>query len=353
MDHQSPFDACRVGDNYSLTDHILSSDRLAYINGTAVELLTVSDDLPRVLHRDLPFRGSRGRLGLNVSCPLAWTPDGNTLFHSHDQLVSIDTETGGSSPITAFSTETRGSVRWQLKCFPDGRSLIFLKGPGLLSKRSGPLRVCTVPCRGGRVRPLVGAIVPKSSLRAFETCWRRDLIVAKFEQPTGSSLWSVRLNGDAREKVYESKDIGAFSINKAGTAIAFEHGLGIVVLDSSRGTTRELVASGRLPSWSPDGLAVAYMVNDAELSIVDVATRRRQSVITLQGDIEAGLGSYAQRPVWSDDGRKLWFTVTALIGPPGDWRHRISRRVGIVDFNTNKILMRSGYWNGVAWAPKC
>ena len=47
-------------------------------------------------------------------CPLAWNPDGRTLYHAAEQLYAIDIERGGQRPLTRFPPEEHHSIFWNL-----------------------------------------------------------------------------------------------------------------------------------------------------------------------------------------------------------------------------------------------
>src|SRR5690606_29576315 len=62
----------------------------------------------------------------HVACPLAWSPDGRTVFHAHEQLVAIDVRSRKVRELTSFRDGDRFAIQWQLHCSPDGSTLLFL-----------------------------------------------------------------------------------------------------------------------------------------------------------------------------------------------------------------------------------
>jgi len=336
---------------FPLADRLQRQDRLAYMVRSSIELRTLSDSTPRVVFSDKPFEAANQHRGLSVSCPLAWTPDGTTLFHSHDQILAIDVMTGQARAVTRFPEGEFGSVRWQLRTYPDGRSLLFLCGPGLLSGRARPLRICTVPTAGGVVQDLF-AFPDESniSLCSFDVCWSEGFLIALADGPAGSSLWRVDLNNGNHRLLYESDDIRNVSIEPSGDRVLFEHRGGIDVSDTATGAVRELVSAGRFPSWSPDGTMIAYMAGDAEVSLVSDGGSGLPSVISVE-KATGSSGSFAQQPLWSRDGQLLWFSVT---GNPEEARsggRGNGHFVGVADFGNATMWLADGYWSGVAWAP--
>jgi hypothetical protein len=130
-------------------------------------------------------------------------------------------------------------------------------------------------------------------------------------------------------------------------------------------------------SLSPDGAEVAFVREDHAIWLHRFGTRRARCLLAARrGGDPRWWGSYAVAPLWSPDGRLLWFSSTSAkrtrVPDAGllaklekmfpddrtslerniefahwDFRHR----VGIVDVETKSVWMEEGHWHDVAWAP--
>ena len=153
------------------------------------------EDVEKIIVRDFPS-GERREIATpktawRSSCPLAWGPDGRTLFQSFQgQVDAIDIETGTRRTLTAFPGGVkRSSVLWQLHCSPDGRRLLFLHNEQ--RRRKGKFRIFSAATEGTDVHE----VCAMESLWNFACSWEHNVLLVSVagHQP---SLWHMDLKGE-------------------------------------------------------------------------------------------------------------------------------------------------------------
>jgi hypothetical protein len=150
---------------FAFADSVAGSRRIAYTDEMKVVVSLPDGREWRELFRDEQRQ---------VSCPLAWSPDGRTLYHAYDQIYAIDAVTGVARAVTEFAESERFSVVWFLTCSPDGRRLLFLR-QSPAKERVALLSLWEVPTDGSGLR-MVAEAPPGSRLQAVDVQWPCDLL---------------------------------------------------------------------------------------------------------------------------------------------------------------------------------
>jgi Tol biopolymer transport system component len=376
-----------LADGFAFADRLNTRRRIAYVDhvGSAHRVCVACAD-----------GSQRGEVfddgDSHLACPLAWSPDGRTLYHSHDQIYAIDVASATARTVTHFPENELFGVYWHLKCSPDNQTLIFRHNPSphhnpLTSYKVLPSRVCAATTSDGNVRILLEDI-PDRRLWQFDCHWQQNLIVAvMIAKHPASELWRFDLDGKKPVLIATMPQVPDWPvISPDGTELAYSNRSGIYTLSIADRGSDQVASFGTSQAWSPDGKRIALMKGDYELWLADLTDGRQQRAVWVEGrDVSTAerKGSYACSPVWSSDGRFLWFRLTRTIRltEPNDpdyvkrmqtaalleipesrreamrknsiesayWDH--THQVGVVDFVESKVCLVDGYWRGVAWSP--
>jgi hypothetical protein len=363
---------------FAFADSLASSRRIAYTDEMKIVV-----SLPDGRERRELFRDEKGRAG----GPLTWSPDGRTLYHAYDQIYAIDAVTGVARAVTEFAEEEQFGVLWFSSCSPDGRMLLFLQsidvGPSEWAHR-----LCALDLAEGRVRVLLDP-GRERKLWCADVSWARHLVAAVLIAPEGrrQELWALDpRTGAATRATPMPAPAGYIALSPRGKALAFADGGGVGLVSMDSGKHRWLTDFGWMPAWSPDGRAIAFLNDQCELWVLRRGRPQPQRLARFTGEnppLEEVHGSWAQPPVWSTDGRLLWFTLTQprlrpaaeaarlqeqfreseLKDIPEDQREDARRdlrehlrwdfqhHVGAMDFVGSRVWTTHGYWDHVAWSP--
>jgi Tol biopolymer transport system component len=223
--------------------------------------------------------------GRTLNCPLAWSPDGRTLYHAHDnQIQALDIEAGHK--VAEWSI---GPTVWFLDC---------CEATGRLA--------CNV-----QSTPTASLVLLDPSTGSTNSLYTSEYFSIKGSWRAGRVvIWQ---NGMLREVLLSSgaaRDLfrgpGDFDLSPDGLRLALaDTGLTITTLS---GRVCEYVAdAGGHPSWSPNGTQVAFMNDENEFWLGS------ERIAWMPGDAVGLLerrGSYASAPIWSTDGRFLFVQLT-------------------------------------------
>jgi hypothetical protein len=102
--------------DFAMADAINAPHHFAYKFAFEVLFRSVSSAETKSLFRDTECQ---------LNTPLAWSPDGSTLYHAYDQIYAVNPLTGSTNAVTAFPEQF--SVNHHLYCSPDGQRLVFLR----------------------------------------------------------------------------------------------------------------------------------------------------------------------------------------------------------------------------------
>ena len=365
-----------LADGFTLTDQLNTSHRLAFKDDFQVYIARADGRERR------PVFSERKR---STACPLAWSRDGRTLYEAHDQIYAVDVATGDAPAITAFPEEQHFSVTWNLSLSPDGRTLFFRQ---TLRERERPdwrARLCTISTDGTGFR-VVQDHPPDGHLWFADVHWESRRVVVAITQKGGGDYWLTDLDGGDLSLLCEAPSSTQPSLSPDGSAFVCSGDQGLYLFSVPDGKPRKLSRAGNSPAWSPDGRRIAFMNEDYELWLLEPESGNLSKIAWMAGrNIRNGRrgGSYATEPVWSPDGRLLWFrlTKTHRLRKPRDpdavekfkastlyqgiseeqreaacRRHmeqqywHFSHKYGVVDFSEHKVWLTEGHCRDVAWS---
>jgi len=311
-----------------------------------------------------------------LSCPLLFSADGKTLYHSHSQIYAIDVTTGSINNLTSFIEREQFSVIWFLKYCPTNRRLLFSQSLWNDFDKQGVRRICSISVEGNDLSILLESH-KDSRIWQADYEWKNDLlIVSMIARQTGSELWVLKPGRPDRLQTYPLPEyVDGVELSPDGHTVAlFAYSKGMYLLNIDSGELTRLNEFGLNPAWSPDCSKIAFMKDDHELCLLHLSDMSSQrlvwfekgnSLMTRMGD------SYAQKPAWSADGRFLWFALTRRQGSIDHARNsaddlaertkkimrsanlklHLSHKVGIVDFIDRRIWITDGHWTDLTWSP--
>ena len=155
----------------------------------------------------------------------------------------------------------------------------------------------------------------------------------------GTGIWTVGIDGQGLRRLTRGRD-GTPTWSPDGLELAFDRKRGerskIIRIRADRTGQHRIAMNASGPVWSPDGLTIAFIRNgDAWLMSPDGGSQRRLAGVRGPHDV----GDLA----WSPDGRYLAFYVSCcresgiyVIGADGTGRRRLS-------YGTEQL--------GIAWGP--
>jgi Tol biopolymer transport system component len=299
-----------------------------------------------------------------LNCPLVFSPDGRTLYHSNDQIVAIDLRSKRVRRVTNFKGSDRYGVFWHLFVSPDGEKLYFKHDTRTRRVGIKRSRICSIRSDGTDFRVI---FVPPAETQLWHfSCDFDDetisaLVYDRSEQPPRQRRFALHLDGSnvRSQTIFASKE------------------------NASPEQGRYLADPMREPSRgvSPDGSAVAFLSEDRDLCIRKLGGAAVFRIVVRKDDPVRPPSTLAWDPTWSSDGRFLWFSlVDGTRGSRARYRFtaqqlnymkvqdgysdehiaerieraywRIEHHVGIIDWIAGTVAMSKGTWTHVAWAPE-
>lgn len=378
----------KFDDSLSRVQTLKTNRKLAYIKDMRVYIRDPGREPREIFHDERSCS----------SCPLAWHPDGKTIYHSYGQIYAIDVESAEHTCVTNFSGRGYG-VYWTLDYLLGGR-LLFFKLVKVHNSRP-TFQVCEIKTDGSQFRVLLerrwvdGTYVGR--VRAVQE--QELFVVSTTHEERGHEFWSMDITDEALSCVASVPwQVSDFAPSPDGTKLAYHidrwdstYGSdGLVLVSIATGNTQTLLDFGLYPSWSPDGKTIAFMNGHYELWTIDVASRETRRWVWVDGrhfSMASPAGGYTMSPVWSPDGRYLCFSLTKVrrlrkLREPAATEHiefvrqelasmgtdeetskrvlegtkrrlywKLAHMVGIIDFEARTLWTEKDYWREVAWSP--
>ena len=282
-----------------------------------------------------------------------WAPAGGTLYYMSDRsgaenIWRVPLDGGSEAAVTTF---TDGRVLWP-SLSANGRLLAFERDFGIwtLDPASGRVAALAIELQGAIRGPLSRrenlsggfsqiALSPdgrKLALIAHGDVFATDAAkggIARRITRTAAAEYDMTWAPDSRRLVYGSERDG--------------HGQ-LYMYDFVSGRETALVSDGgedTAPRFSPDGKQLAFLRNDRELCVLDMASGKLRSLVRAAIDLPRPLDSN-QPFAWSPDGR--WIAYLS-------WGQRMFRNVQAVAVADGRQLSLSSLANtdadNVLWNP--
>jgi hypothetical protein len=378
---------------FEFSDHLASPYRLAYRHirrSCATISITQVDgsaqgELP-LPPKEHPLRRS-----------LCFSPDGSVLYRHDERLYVHDLAAHTVRALPAIPQEPLFDWVQLCEVSPDNRFLLCTQTamPRFVRGRSGPatsFRLCRVDANGDGFRILYEDL-PDYYLFQIACCWQREfaLLLCHGQSPATrrGELYRLDLNTGSLESIgYPPQWVGTLIVYPTGERVALSTCDGKIWLGalSELGIRQaRIIAGGTAPTWSPDGASLAFMNDQHCLAIWDFQTEQSRELVWFEPpyltEAQRGGMSCAVTPVWSPDGRMLWFALTQTVplrfprrlsgiaalayrriypffhnlNPRrtsyyAAYRHQAHRHcTGIVDLHTKRVRITEGFEYGVTW----
>jgi hypothetical protein len=367
-------DSYELGPGFSWTNHVRGRGRLAYEDGGKVVVRDFPSDERREIDSEAAWRSA---------CPLAWSPDGRTLFQSfRGQVDAIDVGTGARRTLTAFREDPEQSgVHWQLHCSPDGKRLLFLHSQPIEGKCTS--RICSATTEGSEVRE----VCAMGSLWNFACSWDHDVLLVSVAGPQ-PSLWRMDLDGGGPSCVLDGSLVSELQVAPDGEHAIYHLQSGVFSLELKTGKASRIVEHGKVPALSPEGRTLAFQRGEHDLYVQPIGGKAELVLAARENDETWRPFGWQTKPLWSPDGRLLlcWTTIGKRHAEPLDpdfvtmmrkeeaaaerrrgkgekgsqdhaydvaiesahWSFEHS--VAVIDFETRVVWMEDGRWSDASWA---
>ncbi len=330
-----------IGAGFKLVPYLQADWSIAFKRSMAVVLENIGSDERRTFLEDL--RGG-------PVCPVAWGPDGRTLFTSrNDEIVAIDSVDG--------SVRTVGFARvvWHIEASPEGDTLVFLQDTGALR---------TLHLATGSIETLMDGVWSSMAIDWTD----RAAYAVRSIPPSTSEVWRVGLDASAPIQAATLESCGRLSLSHDRRLLALGEWVTpsrIRTVDVQTGEVRT-VGRGNDPSWCPLRRDLAFRDGDAEVFLWS-ETGDVSLLLAAPGqrDTERRDGGWGGRPSWSPDGQFVAVAACratfdheafARADPSNEHRHSQSWRYelkrAVFDLERREVIVRDGNWSDVAWRPR-
>ncbi|HWU77628.1 MAG TPA: S41 family peptidase [Rhodanobacter sp.] len=290
--------------------------------------------------------------GARAEWPM-WSPDGGSLYYMSDRggtenIWRVPLADGSEAAVTRFSD---GRVLWP-SLSADGRVMAFERDFGIwtLNPASGEAQALPIELAGAIRGPLPKqenlsrgfsqiALSPdgkKLALIAHGEVFATDAAKgghARRITRTAAAEYDLAWAPDSRRLVYGSER------NGHGQLFLYDF-----VSGKETALTRD-DGEDTAPQFSPDGKQLAFLRNDRELCVLDIASGKLRSLVHAAIDLPRPLDS-TQPYAWSPDGH--WIAYLS-------WGQRMFRNVQAVNLADGKSVTLSSLANtdadNVLWNP--
>jgi Tol biopolymer transport system component len=300
---------------------------------------------------------------------LKWSPDSSKILFEgdldgdgHTSLYVVSASGGPSIPVSSpFVVPTYGTWAWS----PDGTRVAYQAVP----VGGGPTALCAAKADGTGIATLSGALVPGGNVQwmAGRDAWNVDSthllfwadkeVDGKFEcyvvGADGSGLVKVSGSIVATSDVVEPR----WSPDGLWVAYGLDDGSAnrLRVVPKGGGTSQLVSAVGedvRFFAWRPDSIGLAYVVNAPFADVLRLATAFAAPPVTLVG-LGGGATEFEDSLAWSHDGSRLAYLAgTPGSGPdPDRFRLFVVPAAGGVPVPLTPSLTDDGYVADFEWSP--
>lgn len=397
-----------LGEGLEFTKTLDVPYRIAYIRNKSVPAkmifaeIVVREPSGKETTGDLKshkYKPTGHELYVNPHGPLLWSDDAQTLYFSRTNVEVFDAVSGEIRDIPLSVPD--GCWFRLLGRTRDGRLLVSQRGVAQRGKKSGPLLVPNSE-KISIINPTTSATEMVAQEDESQFFWKytydqsvnRFLFCLNYRDTTPNIVVVLDTTNGRRQQILQP-DRGIFDFTMApdGTSLVACNQVGLHRIQLGSETWENLLPYGGHPVWSPDGSQIAFMDGGSCLCVMP-ADGRAEDVRVLayfEGHYNPKTTEdidYSQMPIWSPDGRFLWFSLTlparkqTLCTFIGDllshlgttmvyedgteyrsslwdsirqaWKYGGSyhhQRVGVIDLEKNTVWMGGEDWKALSWCP--
>jgi Tol biopolymer transport system component len=217
------------------------------------------------------------------------------------ELYSIDVASGQRTRLTSTPFDSERAP----KVSPDGTRIAFF---GARNDASGRIGVFVADGDGRNAR-LISAGINLFVAVTTSLAWSPDgASVAFVGDISPGHLYIVNVRDGAPKQIAEAAYDAGIAWSPHGDRVAFDGGQSLAVVDPNGEELRSLGVRGRDPAWSPDGSAIAF--------VVDCCEEGGHGLFVVDADGDGAprriVGGDARMPAWAPDGEALAFVRGSL-----------------------------------------